>query len=124
MRAKRREALLGWDRWRLKEGLGGWAYVVACPVGPTASGGFLLRSISSSHLTEKNWADTATVDVKATLRKSTSTLIPLSVLPARPATTAEDELEDWNAYMSGLFEWVGMACLGAQRYLSQSYGML
>lgn len=27
----------------------------------------------------------------------------------------EEELEDWGAQTSELFEWVGLACLGSQR---------
>ena len=28
----------------------------------------------------------------------------------------DDALEDWNIHIESLFEWVGMACLGAQRW--------
>lgn len=59
--------------------------------------------------------ENSAVDVKVSVRKSNSTHIPIPALPARPPPTAADELEDWNADMAALFEWVGMACLGAQR---------
>ncbi|KAJ7117832.1 ribonuclease P 40kDa subunit-domain-containing protein [Mycena epipterygia] len=39
--------------------------------------------------------------------------VPAVSLPARP--TAADDVEDWEHEMRGLFEWVGMAGLGAQR---------
>jgi ribonuclease P/MRP protein subunit RPP40 len=42
--------------------------------------------------------------------------MPTITLPARPTADA-DAVEDWEADMGALFEWVGMACLGAQRYV-------
>jgi hypothetical protein len=32
------------------------------------------------------------------------------------AVLKEEQEEDWNESISELYEWVGMACLGAQRY--------
>ena len=29
----------------------------------------------------------------------------------------KDVMNDWNAHIVSLFEWVGMACLGAQRFV-------
>lgn len=40
-----------------------------------------------------------------------------SHLKSTKGSVAEEEaLEDWNRQMGELFEWVGMACLGAQRW--------
>lgn len=42
-----------------------------------------------------------------------------SHLKSTKKSVAEEEaLEDWNRQMGELFEWVGMACLGAQRWAS------
>jgi len=35
---------------------------------------------------------------------------------APPPDSADDALDDWNQRIQSMFEWVGMACLGAQRW--------
>ncbi|KAK0467010.1 ribonuclease P 40kDa subunit-domain-containing protein [Desarmillaria tabescens] len=40
--------------------------------------------------------------------------IPVVDLPPRP-NGSQDDIDDWNEHLHGLFEWVGMAGLGAQR---------
>ncbi|KZP19356.1 hypothetical protein FIBSPDRAFT_862773 [Athelia psychrophila] len=91
MKAKWGDALMSWDRRRDEAGLGAWCYVAS----PTA----LPDDIPTVH------------DVKPELHTSASVHIPVPSLPARPKV----DLDDWNEHMSALFEWVGMACLGAQR---------
>lgn len=44
--------------------------------------------------------------------------IPAPALSDRPEKADEDVLEDWNARMSELFEWAGMAAFGSPRYVS------
>lgn len=43
--------------------------------------------------------------------------IPIVDLPPRPDSN-QDDIDDWNESLHGLFEWVGMAGLGAQRFVS------
>jgi ribonuclease P/MRP protein subunit RPP40 len=54
--------------------------------------------------------------VKCQETTSRGVRMPTITLPARP-TADTDAVEDWEADMSALFEWVGMASLGAQRYV-------
>lgn len=57
-------------------------------------------------------------------QKFTSTDVHVPVVKLRPQPkkdkkgtgTVEDEAEDWTAAVAALLEWVGMACLGSQRY--------
>lgn len=61
--------------------------------------------------------------VKCQVRELSNIHVPNVVsIPPRPSTgkpkaSSPDAelLEDWNTDMADLFEWVGMACLGAQR---------
>ncbi|KIJ65538.1 hypothetical protein HYDPIDRAFT_130784 [Hydnomerulius pinastri MD-312] len=91
VRARQKAALNAWDSLRDDEGLGKWD--VAYKTGP--SGG-------NSH---------QVVEVKAHIRHEENVHIPV-INTAQPAG---ESLEDRQERLSDLFEWVGMACLGAQR---------
>jgi hypothetical protein len=64
----------------------------------------------------------ASRDVKCQITKMASVCIPVPSLTSHPPPSGdEDALVDWNTNMAALFEWVGMACLGSQRYSSDSF---
>ncbi|KAF9224039.1 hypothetical protein BS17DRAFT_830120 [Gyrodon lividus] len=92
VRERQRTALATWDSIRAENGLGKWevAYVGADALA------------DDSH---------AVVEVKAHVRHDADVYIPVPDL----TESAEESLEDRQERMGSLFEWVGMACLGAQR---------
>ena len=56
--------------------------------------------------------------VECDIRHLSNIFIPSAVtFSPRPhhSENTEDALDDWNADISAIVEWVGMACLGAQR---------
>jgi hypothetical protein len=58
-------------------------------------------------------------EVKCQIMKLSNVCIPAPSITSYPSTSSDDgALEDWNINMSALFEWMGMACLGSQRYSS------
>lgn len=72
--------------------------------------------INFAYVIDKNILDESTFhDIKPQIRKSSAIHIPVLSLPTRPLAPNTDDIEDWNEHMNSLFEWVGMACLGAQR---------
>ncbi|KAF8835515.1 hypothetical protein BDN67DRAFT_1039622 [Paxillus ammoniavirescens] len=95
VRERQKTALNIWDSTRAENGLGKWevAYANSRNAGTPAS---------DSH---------TVVKVKAHTRHDTDVYIPVLDL----ADSAEETLEDRQERMGDLFEWVGMACLGAQR---------
>jgi len=98
MRACRKKALEDWDRRRQQDGLGKWDVICYSP------------SIDKNTLDEPSFHE-----IKSQIRKSSPIHIPILSLPTRPVAPNTDDIEDWNEHMNSLFEWVGMACLGAQR---------
>ena len=60
---------------------------------------------------------TASRDVKCQATRIADVRIPVPPFTGQPDNDDDDDdgLEDWNADMAALFEWVGMACLGSQR---------
>ena len=56
------------------------------------------------------------MNIKAQVQKIRDVHVPDVELRRFPEREAEDDIEDWNEEIHSLFEWVGMACLGAQRY--------
>ena len=54
------------------------------------------------------------VNIQPQISHSTELLVPVPTLAPLP----EESTEDWDERMSDLFEWVGMACLGSQRFVS------
>lgn len=52
--------------------------------------------------------------VRPVIHRHTDMQVPDRTLRAFPHS-GQLEIEDWEEEVSGLFEWVGMACLGAQR---------
>ncbi|KAH9946493.1 ribonuclease P 40kDa subunit-domain-containing protein [Amylocystis lapponica] len=53
--------------------------------------------------------------VKPSMRKAAGIHVPGVRLRPRPHEDEPDAVDDWDEYMSSLFEWVGMVCMGAQR---------
>ncbi|KAF9240609.1 ribonuclease P 40kDa subunit-domain-containing protein [Melanogaster broomeanus] len=94
VRERQRTALKTWDSIRAESGLGKWevAYVGEGH-DPHAVGGGVV------------------VEVKARLRHDTDVYIPVPELPE----SADESVEDRQQRLGSLFEWAGMACLGAQR---------
>ncbi|KAF9240612.1 hypothetical protein BU15DRAFT_45598 [Melanogaster broomeanus] len=86
VRERQRTALKTWDSIRAESGLGKWE------VAYVGGGG-------------------GVVEVKARLRHDTDVYIPDPELPE----SADESVEDRQQRLGSLFEWAGMACLGAQR---------
>ncbi|KAG1881076.1 ribonuclease P 40kDa subunit-domain-containing protein, partial [Suillus subluteus] len=91
VRAKQKAALKLWDELR-ENGPGKWE-VLYCQAGMWTS---------ESH---------EGVIVQPRICRSTDIHIPVPALAPFP----DGGTEDWDEYIGDLFEWVGMACLGAQR---------
>ncbi|OJA20456.1 hypothetical protein AZE42_06083 [Rhizopogon vesiculosus] len=96
VRARQKAALKLWDELREK-GPGKWE-VLYCQGG---------MSIARSGASESH----EVVDVQPQICRSTELLVPVPNLAPLP----EESTEDWDERIGDLFEWVGMACLGAQR---------
>lgn len=58
-----------------------------------------------------------TVIVQPHICRSTDIHVPVPALAPLP----EESTEDWDERIGELFEWVGMACLGAQRFVSKRH---
>ncbi|KAG1725757.1 ribonuclease P 40kDa subunit-domain-containing protein [Suillus lakei] len=93
VRAKQKEALKLWDELR-ENGPGKWEVIYS-------------RADVQSGTSEPH----EVVTVQPQIYHSTDILIPVPTLAPLP----QESTEDWDERISDLFEWVGMACLGAQR---------
>ncbi|KAG1834123.1 ribonuclease P 40kDa subunit-domain-containing protein [Suillus variegatus] len=93
VRAKQKAALKLWDELR-EDGLGKWN-VLYCQTD-------VQLGTSESH---------EVVIVQPQICPSADILIPVPALALIP----EESTEDWDERIGDLFEWVGMACIGAQR---------
>ncbi|KAG2103143.1 ribonuclease P 40kDa subunit-domain-containing protein [Suillus discolor] len=93
VRVKQKAALKFWDELR-EEGLGKWK-VLYCQTDV---------QLGTSESDE-------VVIVQPQICPSADILIPVPALTPIP----EESTEDWDERIGDLFEWVGMACLGAQR---------
>ncbi|KIK85609.1 hypothetical protein PAXRUDRAFT_696233 [Paxillus rubicundulus Ve08.2h10] len=93
VRERQKTALNIWDSIRAENGLGKWEVAYVGASGPPAS---------DSH---------TVIKVKAHIRHDADVYIPVLDL----TESAEESLEDRQERMGDLFEWAGMACLGAQR---------
>ncbi|KAF8350668.1 ribonuclease P 40kDa subunit-domain-containing protein [Amanita rubescens] len=103
--ARRHVALKAWDKRREEEmGLGGWNVIYCC-----RELGTILHPLSSSI------EQSDIMNIKAQVQKIRNVRVPDVELRQFPEREAEDDIEDWNEEIHSLFEWVGMACLGAQR---------
>lgn len=127
MKTRRKQALEDWDRRRERDGLGKWDVIYHS----SSRKSFPRKLIrlpcisSSSFIIDKDTPDgpSSSHEVKPQTRKSSTiyipTLSPSSLVLPPPVPNSDDddddEIEDWNEHMNDLFEWVGMACLGAQR---------
>jgi ribonuclease P/MRP protein subunit RPP40 len=110
VRERQKTALNAWDSIRAEDGLGKWevAYVGAS--------GTAQRLNFSPEANSRNAGPPASdshtvVKVKAHTRHDADVYIPVLDL----TESAEENLEDRQERLGDLFEWVGMACLGAQR---------
>ncbi|KAG5654183.1 hypothetical protein H0H81_006565 [Sphagnurus paluster] len=107
-RVRWKEALKLWDARRESEGTGAWD---------------VLYSSNDSNLPEPQVAEMHVQEVHCQARQFADVHVPTPTLrqhPILPQTTtqqvpANEEIDDWETEMVGLFEWVGMACLGSQR---------
>ncbi|RDB23461.1 Ribonuclease P protein subunit p40 [Hypsizygus marmoreus] len=111
-RARRNEALKAWDARRERQGSGPWT-VLYCAHGPSLpQPDFGFTQIRDVHCQMSRMVDIYIPSPSLSRHPSTSK-------PQRKASAAKDDdddvLEDWNTDMAVLFEWVGMASLGAQR---------
>nr|GAT51716.1 predicted protein [Mycena chlorophos] len=103
IREKRNAALAAWDA-RRRAGMGTWQVAYA----------------SSDHLeTSRIASSLGHASSARQVKCSSSTLlnarVPNPTLELKPRPADRDGAEDWDDEMSDLFEWVGMAALGAQR---------
>ena|SRR6267154_1709175 len=57
------------------------------------------------------------VNVQPHICRSTDILVPVPTL----APLSQESTEDWDERIADLFEWVGMACIGAQRFVPTRY---
>ncbi|KAG6811887.1 hypothetical protein H0H92_005413 [Tricholoma furcatifolium] len=124
--ARRKEALKAWDERRERAGLGAWNvvygfngeadfFLFAFPAKLNDSTRYL-RSPDDPSMSPLPKSQVCDVQCKTT--KTSDVHIPIPSLRQHPNSTThsnEDDLEDWNADMAALFEWVGMANLSSQR---------
>ncbi|KAI0057440.1 hypothetical protein BV25DRAFT_1863361 [Artomyces pyxidatus] len=112
-----RDALAKWDRTRAEAGQGPWDFAFYLSSPENATGPFS-PSLATPHT------------VAPVIRKFSNVHIPTPTLLPRPQVPRagrprhdgmdvdedpESALEDWNEDMGELFEWLGMANMGAQR---------
>ncbi|KAJ6581647.1 ribonuclease P 40kDa subunit-domain-containing protein [Mycena capillaripes] len=103
-RQKRDAALAAWDARRRQAGKAPWS-VLYCANDVDATARFAAVN-GHAELVRS---------VKCQVGATRGVRVPTVSLPARPTGTNADAVEDWDADMHALFEWVGMAGLGAQR---------
>ncbi|KAJ7504262.1 ribonuclease P 40kDa subunit-domain-containing protein [Mycena galericulata] len=103
-RGRRDAALVAWDQRRAQVGLGPWS-VLYCANDESATANFAAGN-QHAELVRR---------VTCEARASLGVRVPTVSLSARPAAADQDAVEDWEADMASLFEWVGLAVLGAQR---------
>jgi len=118
MKARRKQALEDWDRRRQADGLGKWDVIYQSSIPGNFRYSFSCAAINLLCFKDKPFGrsdESSFHEVKPHIRESPLIHIPIMSIPPRPLTPHADDIEDWNESMNGLFEWVGMACLGAQR---------
>ncbi|KAF7309886.1 hypothetical protein MIND_00360900 [Mycena indigotica] len=104
IREKRNEALIAWDKQR-SAGFGPWH--VAYTTDDTSETIRLATAYGHESFTRQ---------VKCSLSTMTDVRVPNAGIELiKPRPTDPDEADDWDEDMGELFEWVGMAGLGAQR---------
>ncbi|KAF8216651.1 ribonuclease P 40kDa subunit-domain-containing protein [Mycena galopus ATCC 62051] len=105
-RQKRDNALKAWDARRREAGEAPWT-VLYCGNGAHVA--------ATTEFAASNGHTDLVRTVKCQTTSSRGVRVPTVTLPARPPATDPDAVEDWEEDMHELFEWVGMAGLGAQR---------
>ncbi|TFK64092.1 hypothetical protein BDN72DRAFT_825885 [Pluteus cervinus] len=111
-RARRDSALKIWDEWREQNGLGPWRV------------GFWIDKRTVTLFEKVGGRVDRIKDVRCEIRRMTDIHVPVISIPTQPKPkpkkqkkggVLEEEEEDWERYIESIFEWVGMAYLGAQR---------
>ncbi|OCH91514.1 hypothetical protein OBBRIDRAFT_753113 [Obba rivulosa] len=92
---KVKAALQAWDAWR-----GSWN---------------ILYTFMEPEITNTLMPGSALRVIQPALRKTADVYVPLPNIRPCPQSTDKEQVQDWQEDMSALFEWTGMACLGAQR---------
>ena len=83
--------------------------------------GVLIDADATANFAATNGQPAEIREVRCQVTRSTDVYIPIPKLVPHPSSAHKKKLdvdeneEDWNADMGALFEWAGMACLGAQR---------
>ncbi|KAH7921230.1 hypothetical protein BV22DRAFT_1107313 [Leucogyrophana mollusca] len=106
-RAQEKAALLTWDNIWAQSGFGKWDVVYHGGISASGDG----AAVHSSH---------SHVQVEPRIQRSVDVHVPipaLALVRENHLKDAEDaeETEEWQDRTSELYEWVGLACLGAQR---------
>jgi ribonuclease P/MRP protein subunit RPP40 len=123
MKAKRKTALRDWDRRREAEGLGKWDVIFRTSIaGIVVLSSFYGWAVGDPSGIDTNVGDSYQHEVKSQTRKSPSIHIPVpsSTWASWPLRSDSDKTNEWDESITALFEWVGMACLGAQRYVQSN----
>jgi hypothetical protein len=124
MAGKQKEAFKAWDTRREKEGRL-WDVLYHCQGIENPS--FTAHRLTGTHITDTHTASAQRSHrlekVKCQVRRSDDIHIPIItagdiVCPRHKADENEDGIEDWEERTLSLFEWAGMAVLGAQRCVS------
>lgn len=108
MRARQKAALKTWDEDRARSGYGKWEMAF---VGGGASTSSVNPRFRATNFDSKGLSMGTMNEVKYQVRQFADVFIPVPEL----ARSKEESKEEWEERVSELFEWVGMACLGAQR---------
>jgi len=116
-RERVKNALIEWDRRRGT----GWNVLVSGGVSSFELASFIAnRAIDDVEKLSSAFKDLESVSVECKDRMMEAVHVPVPELSKYPEPKGKntEELEDWNMRTAALFEWVGMASLGAQRYAS------
>jgi hypothetical protein len=117
VQARQRAALGVWDRVREMDGLGRW-----CVAYVGAGGAFSPDPASLSLISERGGvagpSTSAIKEVTACVRREADVHVPHV---GDLVQSTEEDAEDHQERLEALLEWVGMACLGAQRHVSSHH---
>ncbi|KAF7308919.1 hypothetical protein MKEN_01092400 [Mycena kentingensis (nom. inval.)] len=108
IREKRNAALEAWDARRREDRAGASWDVVYAASDPAETNRIAAALDHATHLRK----------VQCSVSSSQNISVPNGAQILKPRPTDPDEAEDWDDEVADLFEWVGMAGLGAQRLLA------